>query len=83
MRPQLTRYDMGPGVVAFSTTRHGGCSTGPYASFNVNAYCGDDPDAKFCKYCGTNQETGENIVDAVLNGTAGFPDAPDDDNSAS
>ena len=45
MRPQLTRYDMGPGVVAFSTTRHGGCSTGPYASFNVNAYCGDDPEA--------------------------------------
>lgn len=36
---------------------------------------------KFCKYCGTNQETGENIVDAVLNGTAGFPEAPEDDGS--
>lgn len=33
---------------------------------------------KFCKYCGTNQETGENIVDAVLNGTAGFPEPPED-----
>lgn len=35
-------YDMGVGVAAFSTTRHGGCSTGNYASFNINRYCGDD-----------------------------------------
>lgn len=40
--PQLTYYDLGDGVVAFSTTRHGGCSTGNYAAFNINAYCGDD-----------------------------------------
>lgn len=57
----------------------------PAASGTVCVCCGKELDAntKFCKYCGTNQETGENIVDAVLNGTAGFPDAPDDDNSAS
>ncbi len=39
--PQLTYYDMGVGVVAFSTTRQGGCSTGNYAAFNINRYCGD------------------------------------------
>ena len=32
-------------VTAFSTTRHGGCSQGNYASMNVNAYCGDQPEA--------------------------------------
>jgi hypothetical protein len=31
-------------VTAFSTTRHGGVSTGYYASLNVNAYCGDTPE---------------------------------------
>ena len=41
--PQLTYYDFGERVVAFSTTRHGGCSTGNYAAFNINAYCGDEP----------------------------------------
>lgn len=40
--PQLTYYDLGSEVVAFSSTRHGGVSTGNYASFNINAYCGDD-----------------------------------------
>ncbi len=39
--PQLTYYDLGRNVVAFSTTRQGGCSTGNYAAFNINAYCGD------------------------------------------
>ena len=33
---------MGEGVVAFSSTRHGGCSKGNYAAFNINRYCGDD-----------------------------------------
>lgn len=42
MTPQLYYYDMGPQVTAFSTTRHGGCSIGNYASFNINRYCGDD-----------------------------------------
>ena len=41
--PQLTYYKIGERVVAFSTTRQGGCSTGNYAGFNINAYCGDDP----------------------------------------
>ena len=39
--PQLTYYDMGNRVVAFSTTRQGGCSLGNYADFNINGYCGD------------------------------------------
>lgn len=30
-------------VTAFSTDRHGGVSKGPYASFNANHYCGDNP----------------------------------------
>lgn len=36
---------MGPRVRAFSTTRQGGVSVGEYASLNVNAYCGDAPEA--------------------------------------
>ena len=40
--PQLTYYDLGEGVTAFSTTRHGGCSIGNYGEFNINNYCGDD-----------------------------------------
>lgn len=39
----LTRYDMPQGVTAFSTTRHGGVSSGNHASFNINEYCGDTP----------------------------------------
>ncbi len=31
------------GISCFVTTRHGGCSTGPYASFNCTPYTGDDP----------------------------------------
>lgn len=40
--PQLTYYDLGEHVVAFSTTRHGGCGTGNYSEFNINNYCGDE-----------------------------------------
>ncbi len=40
-QPQLDYYDLAPYVVAFSSTRHGGCSKGSYASFNINRYCGD------------------------------------------
>jgi len=43
--PKLLNYDMGSGVTAFSTTRHGGCSSGHYASFNINHYCGDSEEA--------------------------------------
>ena len=50
---QLYHYNMGADVVAFSTTRNGGCSTDGsesevddslsknYATFNINRYCGD------------------------------------------
>ena len=41
-QPQLDYYEMGAGIVAFSSTRHGGCSKGNYAAFNINRYCGDD-----------------------------------------
>ena len=41
--PVLTYYDISPQVVAFSTTRRGGCSVGNYGAFNVNYYCGDKP----------------------------------------
>lgn len=41
----LTLYNMAPEVVAFSTTRHGGYSTGDYGEFNINRFCGDDPTA--------------------------------------
>lgn len=41
--PVFTYYNIGGNHVrAFSTTRHGGYSTGEYASFNINEYCGDD-----------------------------------------
>ena len=33
-----------PNISCFSTTRHGGCSEGEYASFNCNDYCGDEAD---------------------------------------
>ncbi|MDE7378707.1 MAG: peptidoglycan editing factor PgeF [Paraprevotella sp.] len=39
---KFLNYEMGTGVCAFSTLRAGGCSRGAYASFNVNAWCGDD-----------------------------------------
>ena len=42
MQPKLDFYDLGRDVTAFSTTRHGGYSTGNYATFNINRYCGDD-----------------------------------------
>lgn len=41
----MTYHSLPNGVVAFSTSRHGGVSQGKYASFNVNPYCGDEPSA--------------------------------------
>lgn len=43
--PLLHYYDMGAGVIAFSSTRRGGYSTGAWAEFNINRYCGDDEQA--------------------------------------
>lgn len=40
-QPTLLYYNIHEDVVAFSTTRQGGVSTGNYASFNINRYCGD------------------------------------------
>ena len=44
-KPTLLRYDIADEVLAFSTMRHGGASTGAYAEMNINYYCGDDPQA--------------------------------------
>lgn len=40
--PILTYYNIGDGITAFSTTRHGGHSHGDYAELNINSYCGDN-----------------------------------------
>ena len=45
IQPTLLYYDMNPDVVAFSTTRQGGYSTGCYSEFNINRYCGDTDEA--------------------------------------
>ena len=44
-RPILTYYPLHERVKAFSSTRKGGVSVGKYGEFNINAYCGDDPEA--------------------------------------
>ena len=52
--PVLHQYDLGLGVKAFSSTRHGGVGKGRYASFNINFYCGDndaDVDANRASLC--------------------------------
>lgn len=45
IQPKLLDYDLHKDVVAFSTTRRGGFSTGAYGEFNINRYCGDDAEA--------------------------------------
>lgn len=45
IHPELRYYDFGEGVVAFSSTRRGGYSQENYGEFNINRYCGDDPQA--------------------------------------
>ena len=42
--PVLHTYDIAPEVMAFSTTRHGGVSTGLHSDFNINVRCGDTPE---------------------------------------
>ena len=39
----LLRVDLGPGVVAGFTTRHGGVSPAPWSSLDLGASTGDDP----------------------------------------
>ncbi len=62
--PVLARYDIAEGVVAFSTTRHGGASKGGYGEFNINPYCGDDPTAVAANRKALEQELG--ILDENL-----------------
>src|SRR5690606_12100404 len=42
--PALRRadWDLPAGVHAFFTTRHGGCSVSPYATFNLGQHVGDE-----------------------------------------
>jgi len=60
--PQLTYYQIADRVTAFSSTRHGGVSQGNYATFNVNRYCGDEPEAiaenrsLLCKLLGISED---------------------------
>lgn len=42
--PRLHFYPTTPEITAFSTTRHGGVSTGNHGEFNINEYCGDTPE---------------------------------------
>ena len=44
-QPKLLFYQLGEGVTAFSSTRHGGYSEGRYGEFNINRYCGDSEEA--------------------------------------
>ena len=60
--PFLTLYHIAEGVTAFSSTRHGGYGEGSYGEFNVNLYCGDDPEAialnrkALCQKLGISQD---------------------------
>ena len=39
----INEYNIAEGVKAFTTTRKGGVSQGNYGEFNINEYCGDNP----------------------------------------
>ena len=41
--PFLHHLQLHEDVIAFSTTRHGGCSEGRYGTFNICPYTGDNP----------------------------------------
>lgn len=44
--PGLIALDcFAPAISAFQTIREGGCSSGPYTSFNLGLHVGDDPEA--------------------------------------
>lgn len=59
--PVLHHYNLGAGVVAFSSTRKGGVSQGNYSEFNINWYCGDSPEAiranrlMLCRHLGIDE----------------------------
>ena len=63
IQPKLFDYDLHKDVVAFSTTRRGGFSTGAYGEFNINRYCGDNAEtigknrALLCQQLGISDVT--------------------------
>lgn len=56
--PLLHYYNLGERVIAFSTTRKGGLGEGEYASFNINPYCGDNPNHVAANRDGLARELG-------------------------
>lgn len=40
----IKEYHIASDVMAFSTTRQGGVSQGNYGEFNINEFCGDNPE---------------------------------------
>lgn len=40
----IKEYNIAADVMAFSTTRQGGVSQGNYGEFNINEFCGDNPE---------------------------------------
>ena len=40
----IQEYNIADSVMAFSTTRKGGVSQGNFGEFNINEYCGDNPE---------------------------------------
>ena len=44
IRSKLNEYSIAKGVRAFSSTRQGGVSKGVFGAFNINEFCGDNPD---------------------------------------
>ena len=61
-RPLLAYPMSDASVRAFSTTRHGGCGSGTYATFNCTPYTGDNPDVvcenqeRLCRMLGITAE---------------------------
>lgn len=63
MTNEILQYNIGEGVIAFSTTRKGGVSTGTYSAFNITHYCGDNPKCvkqnreTLCRFLGITDES--------------------------
>ena len=57
IKPVLHYYDIAKGVVAFSTTRHGGVSKGQLATLNINPHRGDEPSAAAGKHRQTRRRS--------------------------
>ncbi len=81
--PVMT-VDLGPGVLAGFTTRHGGVSTGPWASLDLALHVGDDPRLvarnrkRLASWVGAPVSFGQQVHGTrvrVLAGAAGMPTA--------